>query len=200
MGMTLRVLLGSLLITWALGGCLFTPRDPEDPGNGGTGVVWVDPEVLYDALGNMERALEAKALTNYGASFASGLLEMVLDPGDEADLGEDQFPDWTKDKEEERMRGILTSTDATLDVEWFFTPGVSDSIDESASERYYKDLGYRLTFEEGSKTSVYSGFADLWFQDDGTGLWYVSKWIDKRDDTGNLTWGWLRVQKVVTWE
>ena len=99
-------------------------------------------------------------------------------PWDLSDLGE---PLRTLEQTRKGVHDrILNQTTATLSVTWT----VGDSLDESASEMYYRDLVYRLTFTKGGISVVYSGKVDLHFTDDGTGSWYISKWVDKRDGSG----------------
>lgn len=198
--LALLALCGLTLAATFQTGCLFDPREAGDPGTGGEGVRWVDPTTLGDALGNMERALEAKQLSNYGRSFnEGGPFELVFDVTDEAELGDlSLFENWTGEKEEQRMDGIIDAAgEATeVDVEWLFT-AETDSIDESVSQRYYKDLGYSLTFTRSGAEATYSGSVDLWFEDNGSGLWYISRWVDKRTHPTNNTWGWLRARNTV---
>jgi hypothetical protein len=176
-------------------GCLFDTREPNPP-EGDDQIKWVIPETMGNALGNMQRALEAKVLTNYGRSFSEIMLEMELDLGDESELGGNPFIPWSAAQEEERMSGIVNSTGASLIVEWT----VADSVDEGQELQYYEDLGYLLTFEKADSTAEYSGTVDLWFADDGTGQWFIIRWIDKRDDSGRRTWGWLRASNKVDFE
>lgn len=172
-------------------GCLFQPREPEPP-TPTNEVVWVQPAALGNALGNMKRALDNKQLINYGRSFSPVSFEMVLDPADEAELGQNEFATWSASQEEQRMSGILSSTPATLTVYWV----PRDSLDLQQT-RYYEDLNYRLEFRGPSGMAEYSGRVDLYFQDDGTGQWFITRWVDKRDGSSNRTWGWLRARNRV---
>jgi len=183
--------LALLVLPW---GCLLSTR--EDEGAGGTeGAVWRDPSSLGIALGNMKRALEAtpKNMTNYGRSFSGAHFEMVLDEADRSELGHDDFETWDASLEEQRMNGILNATEATLKVYWT----ARDSVDISPTVQYYKDLSYRLEFREASRSVNYSGKVDLYFEDNGAGLWYITRWVDKRDGSPNRTWGWLRARNQV---
>jgi hypothetical protein len=188
----------ALMLAFALalaaGGCLFQARD-ADNWDGTPGPPWVPPHFLGNQLGNMKRALESKppVLTNYGRAFRTGPIVMQLDAADLADTGDTEFEDWSSTKEEQRMSGILNQAGATLTVAWT----LSDSLDVSASERYYDKLGYRLTFSRGGASAVYSGTVRLTFEDDGTGSWYITSWEDERDNSGNHTWGWLRARNRV---
>jgi hypothetical protein len=184
----------ALALALAAAGCIFTPREPEKS-IGPSGPTWVTPAFLGNQLGNMKRALQSnpKVLTNYGRAFRSGPIVMELDPSDLADTGDTEFQDWTSSKEEQRMSGILNQAAASLAVAWT----VADSLDESSSVRYYRDLTYRLTFTKSGKTAVYSGKVDLYFEDDGTGSWFITRWVDKRDASANHTWGWLRARNRV---
>ena len=194
-GLLPALLLAALAILTALaaGGCLFDTREAEDPEQEGEEVPWKDPQDLADALENMKLSLEAQVLTNYGRSFSEDRLVMVLDEGDLAELGENPLEPWSKEDEELRMSGILVAANASLAVEW----GPAEPIAHSASESYYEDLTYRLIFEKQEQTVVYSGLVDLWFEDDGTGLYFITMWIDKQDASGNRTWGWLRARNKV---
>lgn len=187
-----RALIGGLALL-LVAGCLFEPREPEKPGNGGTEIVWVPPITLGNALGNIKRALEAKQTINYGRAFSQAEFIHVLDQADEAELGQNEFEDWSATQEEQRMAGILSSTTATLTVFWV----PQDSIQESADVRWYDDLNYRLSFRGPAGTVEYSGIVDLYFEDDGTGQWYISRWEDRRDGSSNRTWGWLRARNAV---
>ncbi|MCK4413625.1 MAG: hypothetical protein KAY32_08780 [Candidatus Eisenbacteria sp.] len=176
-----------------LGGCLFSTRKDEGDVDPNGGAVWLPPVTLGNALGNMQRALEKGVLTNYGNSFNDSYFEMVLDPADLSELGQNEFDTWNASLEEQRMSGILISTEATLEVFWV----PRDSVDQSSSVRYYEDLAYRLEFAEPTRSVTYSGKVDLWFEDDGAGEWYITKWIDKRDGSPNRTWSWLRARNQV---
>jgi len=189
-----RALLAAALLGVA-SGCLFQPRESEGQPDPSDQVQWIPPGTLGNALGNMERALESEAqdLTNYGRSFDDEQFELILDPADEAELGLNEFEDWSAQQEESRMSGILNSTEAELDVQW--TP--DDSLSQGADVRYYEDLSYRLVFEKDSEMAEYSGRCDLYFRDDGQGNWYVFRWVDKRDGSANRTWGWLRGRNMV---
>jgi hypothetical protein len=184
----------ALVLALAAAGCIFTTREPEG-GIGPSGPAWVSPHFLGNQLGNMKRALESnpKVLTNYGRAFRSGPITMELDPSDLADTGDTEFQDWTASKEEQRMSGILNQAAATLAVAWT----VGDSLDEGSSVQYYRDLTYRLTFSKSCRSVVYSGKVDLYYEDDGTGSWYITRWVDKRDGSANHTWGWLRARNRV---
>ncbi len=192
------VLLG-FLAAGTLAGCIFSTREPESTG-GESSVPWVPPEYLYAALVNMKAALEAKVVDNYERSFSPDHFELILDDADLGALGgENPFETWSASQEAQRMEQILGGTKASLSVEWIFT-AETDSIYNSDTEQYYKDLGYELVFTEGTKEAVYAGKVNLYFEDDGTGQWFITKWVDKRDPTqpeGVETWGMLRARGTV---
>ena len=181
-----------LLLSLVPVACLLSTRDDEG-GETGPSLKWLDPVHLGNALGNMRRSLEGKDLTNYGKSFSSEHFELVLDEADVSELGQNEFEEWSATQEEQRMSGILGSSEATLTVYW----SARDSVDETATVRYYRDLTYRLEFHEATRSATYSGKADLWFEDNGAGLWFITKWVDKRDGSPYHTWGWLRARNQV---
>lgn len=170
-----------------LAGCsLFDPRDPEDIG-GVDQVPWVPPTSMALALSNIERTLEAKSITNYDRSLADEF-SIVADFGDslEAPGIAILFAEWGRDQEVATMAEILSNSgDVTL--QWT----VRDSENINGSITRYLDLGYRLAFQSESRDTVFSGSADLYFLEDN-GQWFLTRWVDKRDGSGNTTWGMLR--------
>ena len=189
-------LIGALLLLAAgglIGGCLLSTRDDEGGGETPPPTIWVPPVALGNALGNIQRSLENGVLTNYGNSFNENQFELELDPADISELGQNEFESWSAVQEEQRMTGILGGSPAELKVFWV----PADSLEESANVRYYRDLAYRLEFTEPTRSVTYSGLVDLWFEDDGTGEWYIIRWVDKRDGSPNRTWGWLRARNQV---
>jgi hypothetical protein len=180
----LALLLVALLLQ---GGCsLFEPRKAEEPG-GGEQVPWDPPTSMAVALRNIERALEAKSLTNYDRSLAQTFV-FEPDPVDVSEIGSNPFEDWDREQEVATMSQIL-ATSAEISLEWT----VRDSVIVSVSEAYYEDLGYRLVFSWGDRDTIFSGNADLYFVEDNN-QWFLSRWVDKRDGSGHLTWGRLRNQ------
>ena len=149
-----RILAVLLLVGFVGGGCLFSTRDPKEPAGEGEEVRYENPEVKFLALGNMERALEAKQLTNYERSFADQVEMKLSDEDEQFYNSEEEFPNWSAGKEGERMQRILDNTSASLNVEWYFTPDQPDSVSESATVEYYQELGYRLTFTQGGQTAA----------------------------------------------
>jgi hypothetical protein len=170
-----------------MAGCsLFDPRDPEDIG-GVDQVPWVPPTSMALALENMERTLEAKSITNYDRSLADEF-SIVADFGDSLEAPDIAvlFSDWGREQEVATTAEIL-SNGGDVSLQWT----VRDSENINASITRYLDLGYRLTFQSESGDTAFSGNADLYFLEDN-GQWFLTRWVDKRDGSGNSTWGMLR--------
>lgn len=172
-----------LLAILAAGCGLFDPREAETPGNENQ-IPWNPPLTMSVALKNIERTLEAKSVANYERSLAT-IFTVAGDPTDLAEIGEDPFLQWDRNQEVSVMSQIL-STSATVTLNW--TVGDSAVVGEN---QYYKDIVYTLKFRWPNDDTIYSGKADLYFIEDN-GQWYLSHWEDKRDGSGNPTWGMLR--------
>ncbi len=168
-------------------GCLFEPRDSEPPEEPPP-FSWTTPNAPEVVFENVERTLEAKYLRYYTDSFVDGSIEMVMDPGEVTEAGEDPFQNWTLGAETDRMRDVVNSMEENtdLDLEWV-------SRGEWNGE-YVPDVVYKLTFQRGQETPVvYEGRADIYL-DDSTGNYYIEGWIDNRI-SDNHTWCWLRYQR-----
>lgn len=174
------------LLPFVAGCGLFDPRDPEDTG-GVDQVPWIPPTSMALALQNMETTIEAKSITNYDRSLAQEFeIEPDFSDAQEAPDIVSRFAEWGREDEVTAMAEIL-SNDGDVSLLWT----VRDSITSSSTEAYYEDLGYRLVFQSGTKETVFSGKVDLHFLEDN-GQWFVTRWVDKRDGSGNTTWGMLR--------
>lgn len=180
-----KLILVLLVTVAASAGCsLFEPREAEDPGSANQ-VPWVPPTSLATALSNIERTIEAKSIINYERSLFD---EFIFEPDavDEVIIGSTFFENWGREDEVAAIRQII-DTEASIALKWT----IRDSITVSAEESYYEDLGYELRFQSANLDTVFSGNADLYFRDDN-GQWFVHRWVDKRDGSGNTTWGMLR--------
>jgi len=179
-------LLLSLVLAALAPGCgLFDPREAEKPG-GEVQIPWNPPLTMSVAIANIQRTLEAKSGTNYDRSLAAEFT-FEGDPADIAEVGEDPFPQWDRNQEVAVMSQILSTT-AAVTLTW--EVGDSAFVGEN---QYYEDIGYNLRFRWANEDTIFSGKADLYFIEDN-GQWYLTHWADKRDGSGNPTWGRLRIE------
>lgn len=138
----------------------------------------------------MQVAMEFKSAITFVDSIVEDGYEYIPAGVDETEFNS-AFPGgYGRTQEEVQHEAILGRDDETVTVTW--TPQ-GDLRDESASERYYEDLIYRVAFQKGGQTIVFSGTCDLYFRDTG-GLWEVYRWIDNDDGSGNETWTKLRIE------
>jgi hypothetical protein len=188
-----------LALPLAAGCGLFDPRDPDPPGDEEQ-VPWNPPTAMAVALGNIQRTLEAKSVTNYDRSIATEELSQepdfrpftfVPDAVDAQIIGETYFESWDR-QQEVTIMGQIIDTSADVSLEWT----VRDSITTGSAEAYYEDIGYSLAFSWADRDTLYSGNADLYFIEDN-GQWFLTRWEDKRDGSGHETWGMLRRQGSV---
>lgn len=175
----------------AAGGCLFDPREAEQP-EAPPPVPWVQPTAPEIALTNIENGMENKYLPHYENSFYELELAMEMDPAEYSSAGvnDNPFVDWSRTQEGDRMGQVFFSMgeETELDVIWGDTEG-------KWRDEYYEDLDYTLVFTEDAKEIVYSGRVNLYFVQEG-GLYHIWKWIDEQDTQDTHTWCYLRhVQK-----
>ena len=186
----------ALLLLWLMmllcDGCLFTPRETGQGSGSGNYQTQTEPAI---GLVNIEYGLENFELSTYGKAFAEGSIVMEFD--NEGVGNPDEFLDWTKEQEEALMTLILVGNVDRVEVSWLDSD--PDLIEESIDVKYYQDLPYRVVVTRGVTQQVFSGQVDLWFADDGQGLWMINKWIDRGDGSQNNTWGWLRLKKEIEW-
>ncbi len=177
------------------GGCLFTPREAEEPGKPPP-VEFEQPIAPEIALSNIEKTLEAKYIPHYENSFYEEEVLMEMDPGEfnVAGVTTNPFPDWTRGDEADRMRQVISSMDENteLDVIWDDDPASK----WRSGEDFYEDLEYRLVFSKGGmQMRVYEGRVNLYFKQEGTN-YYIWRWNDEQASEEHRTWCYLRhVQK-----
>jgi hypothetical protein len=184
----LSLLAAGLLI----GGCIFSPREPDGPPEGNV-TDWETPINTSIVLSNLRSAFEGEGLTNYRDCFADSF-RFHVDPSDSLDAGQegfDRYANWTRDDEEHAANGIFgDASDITVSFTTIQQP------DES-SDNTYRIEEYTLTIEWDSpgqhEETLYKGQASLHMRRDVTGRWAIYRWVDRRLGSGSYpTWGVLR--------
>lgn len=181
-------------------GCgLLDTRDPEPPREI-IEIPYETPDEPAVVLRNIEATLEAKSTINYETSL---LEDFTFRPTDADAQDFEVLLPWTKAKEvsvtDAFLNEFLTET-GTVTLTWTVPSQFLEAGQSPQGERqvYYQDLGYRLEFQLGDLTRVYSGECDLYFRESGVGnLWAIYDWQDKEDGSSNETWGRLRIDRRV---
>ncbi len=189
-----------LFLAVAGAGCgLLDTRDPEPPREI-IEIPYETPDEPAVVLRNIEATLEAKSTINYETSL---LEDFTFRPTDADAQDFEALLPWTKEKEvavtDAFLNDFLIETGAVT-LTWTVPSQFLEAGQSPQGERqvYYQDLGYRLEFQLGDLTRVYSGECDLYFRETGVGnLWAIYDWQDKEDGSSNETWGRLRIDRRV---
>lgn len=174
----------------AIGGCLFSTRDPEPPLVIDTS--FRDPIDPDTVLRNIRVAFSDNLPNNYSRSLpdSSASFRFFPDPADAALVGEGFFDNWGKLEEERVFNEALARPD-TIRLTW--GPPIPNEIPdpEHPDDRYYRDLQYTVKVDSGGRDTAFSGRADLYMRRYLT-QWKLVAWVDKRDGTANSTLGMVR--------
>lgn len=186
-----------LLIVLALflGGCLFSPREPDGPPEGDQ-TNWQTPISTAIVLQNLRAAFEGGSPSNFRDCFTEDYefhvdLQDSLDAGQEA---EERYGNWTRD-DEEQVAGSIFAAAGDISVKFANV----EQPDETQTETYRVD-DYEVVIEWKSGGHIneeitYLGQATLYMRKDETGRWAIFRWGDTRTAENhelNPTWGVLR--------
>jgi hypothetical protein len=190
-GAVIAVALG---IALAVAGCgLFEPREPKVAG------------VAGERCRNLTEpdSLVANILVHYGKlagtacynSMVDTAFTFTPDPGDLSDTPT-KYDGWNRDVE--TRVAINIAADAAF-IETVFDSSYQDptiTTSPLTETRYY---AYHILIQEANQpdTTRYQGRADIKFQQQGTSLYTIVAWSDRRDGSGLPTWGRLRGDKRV---
>lgn len=190
----------AVLLCGLSAGCgLLDTRDPEPP-RVIIEIPYETPDEPIVVLRNIEATLEAKSTINYETSLTEDFTFLPTD-ADAQDF-QANLP-WTKAKEVAATDAFLNdflSENGVVTLTWTVPANFLEAGQSPQGERqvYYQDLGYRLEFQLGGASRVYSGECDLYFRESGVGnLWAIYDWQDKEDGSSNASWGRLRIDKRV---
>lgn len=172
-------------------GCgLFKPRDPR-PGGGPT-VNCATPNTSDDVILNTinhyaEQAGIACFIDMLDDSFA---FHPDITDSSEIPPGSTVFLQWNKDVESRDARAIAGQTtfrSLAFDSEYAL-PVISP--DQRTETRFFT---YRLILHAPQfPDTLYQGRADITFFNGANAQWHITSWVDKRDASGERTWGYLR--------
>jgi len=182
-----------LVAVFLEGGCVFSPREPDGPPEGGQ-TEWETPITTEIVLRNLKAAIEGESISNYLDCYTDDFT-FIVDPQDYLDAGqeaEQRYGDWTKDVEQQATNNIFAQwQDIEVTFENFEPP--DESLDETYRQEDYV-LSLVTLGSVPNLTVIYRGRALLWMRRSDTGRWAIFRWEDQRtESTGAAqTWGVLR--------
>lgn len=153
-----------------LGGCLFTPRDPETPG---VSVTYLPQSEPGNVIANMEKAMTSLDPAGYDRQIAEDFT-YEPDSGTQASYPGVDWSTWTRETEIAFMNDFLNNVDGvTVNMrdEDVFTQWSGTE----AELRYV----YRLMVDESGSQVPYRANVTLGFRLDGT-FWVLTRWYDEQ--------------------
>ncbi len=172
-GSFLAIMILSLGLIPALGGCLFEPRDAEDPSGGS--ITYLDQSQPENVLANLETAFQNKDAAGYERQIAT---EFSYEP--DADT-QASYPDvdwstWNRDTEIAFIQNFFNNVDGiTANLNEVVIQGEWDG--STADLRYI----YAVTVTESGGAVPYRASVTLNFRLDGT-FWVLSRWFDEQGE------------------
>lgn len=180
-----RIVIISLVLVTAVmaGGCLFDPREPEEPGGGGA--PWVVPNDPKDIFLNIITGFIDVANSNYERSLADKFqfIARAQDwPG---------APAWGKAEEIDFLNRVKGDYTGSRDIE--FGDDLQFETENIEVGRAEFEGRYIITLErgDGSAAETYAGRAIFIVEKGSTG-WALVSWEDTDIYEGNITSTYLR--------
>jgi len=166
-----------------LTGCLFEPREAQQPGGGSN---WISPDQPDKVFTNMITGLEGLSGGNYEKSIGEEF-EFIALPGDLANFPSGELDNWTREVEIDAMRKLLGQS-STIVLDFTGVTPISSSGDVS---QYRADYTLTVTYSsDPANPEVYQGKAHFDFKLGSKG-YVLIKWEDIEVLEG-ATWGYLR--------
>ena len=165
-------------------GCLFEPREADNPDSGST---WIKPDFPNKVFSNMETGLEDLSGGNYERSIGDSFIFIPL-PGDIAQNGPEAYADWNFEVENSVLLKLLGDA-SKIEVSFTGLKAVSQQGDLSQWEASYSlEI---TTITDPPTIETYKGKARFDFLNGSKGYELV-KWEDIEAVLGFPTWGYLR--------
>jgi hypothetical protein len=176
-------LAGMILAT----GCVFEPRDPEDPSE--VVVDWIRPIEPENVLFNMKASIDAEYSTNYSNSLHADFT-FVQSFGNVEEAAPGYFDDWGAERELAALDALFNQA-ISLRVEWNFDP--NEDLTESGDEAIAELTNYQLFVTRPPDSEVvYEGYAKLVMKyDTESSQWQLYRW-DESENGSYQSWGRLR--------
>ena len=190
--MTVKRITILLLLMGFIGmaGCVFDPREAEDP-DSDDGGGWITPGLPKDVFANIASGLEAAANSNYERSLHEDFTFLPR-PEDRTELGDEAFDGWDKSVEMDyvtRLKGIYLGDRL---VQFGDERGEFEREDVAVGRAEYEG-NYIMTLDvgDGSEPEIYEGRAIFVIVEANQG-WMLLSWEDVDVIGTNPTSGYLR--------
>jgi hypothetical protein len=186
-----RLMIWVLLIAMlALGGCIFEPREAEDPGASEDGT-WITPNTPKDVFANLASGLAASTNSNYERSLDEAFTFIPLDE-DVNNLPPGTFDGWDKAVEMDMLTNLKGLFLGERTVQFGDEDMVFDREDIDVSMAEFEGE-YMIVLDrgDGSPAETYAGRAIFYVVKQSQG-WMLKTWEDIDVSGSNATSGYLR--------
>ncbi len=155
-------------------GCLFEPREAEDPGSGEDDT-WVDPQVPQDVFKNLMTGLSEAGNSNYERSLSDDF-SFIPRP---ADLN--QYPgalaDWNTEDELNFLNVLKGDYTSTREIRFGDENGEWEEENPQGTNPYFQGE-YLYTLSGVTGEALYGGVARFTFEENAQGRWVLMEWED----------------------
>jgi hypothetical protein len=177
-----------LILAIFIAGCLFDPRDPENPGDTEEGC-WVLPNAPKDVFLNLKCGIESSGNSAYEQSLEPSFFFTPLATDSielERSLGFNIFADWTRDVEIEVVSNIKSTYPAKRTAQFGDEEGNFEIENIEVGTAWFEGV-YILAFDAGggAKIDTFSGKARFYVIQSTQG-WVLRRWEDV-DVNGNYS-------------
>jgi len=165
----LALLAGALVSS----GCLFEPREAEDPGSGGEDT-WIDPQVPQDVFKNLMTGLSEAGNSNYERSLSDDFSFIPRGP----DLT--QYPNldgWTAEDELNFLNVLKGDYPSSREVRFGDENGEWEEENPQGTNPYFQGE-YLYTLNDGTGEVMFGGVARFTFEENAQGRWVLREWED----------------------
>ncbi len=163
----------------AAGGCIFEPREPQEPGEGEEDC-WQVPTQAKIVFSNLECGFRSLANSSYMRSISE---DYMLVPRDEdrtqviAQVGSDVYEGWNKDAEEAVLTQIKGDYAADRSVRYGDAQGEFEDSSIEGSNAWFKGEYLVVLKSGGQQPDTLSGIA-FFHMEKGSQGWVMTKWED----------------------
>lgn len=176
-----------VLVSLAVNGCIFEPRQPDEPVEEERS--WVNPTNPRNVFTNLKTGLSEERNSNYERSLAANFT-FVPRPEDETQLPGGAFDDWTKQVEMEMLTRLKGDYPGERSIQF----GENGKFERESIEVGKAEFEgpYILVVKNASGVEeTYSGKAIFYIEETSQG-WALVKWEDIDVFGSNPTFGYLR--------
>jgi len=163
-----------ILLLLVVGGCIFEPREPEQPG-GGEETNWIVPLTANDVFLNLTSGFSAAGNSNYERSLHEEFTFKPR-PEDEAAIGGDAFENWDKSVEMEFLTRLKGEYPVKRSIRFGDENGHLKKVKEQAGLVEFEGE-YRIEISAGADVEVYAGKARFIMVETSLG-WMLKEWED----------------------